>query len=225
MVQEQFIAEMSELQGVDFRGEGLPAGAVVYEQKLDNTPGANATWKKAPSKVRMGDQPLPERVPLYNVRTHDLSMVPPTIASKRMSEHPGVYTMRKPAGWDEQVAKPIDETCVVCAKERAKYGGGPKRFYDELDLEGHYESFHPREFRRIQREKDRLERREEQGTTNKLIEAISILFQQGRGGELPKEAVEAVSGKTCPDCGAAVGTDGFAMARHRKVCTAKKDGG
>ena len=216
MTTEQFITELSEVQGVDFRGDGLAPGAVVYEQTLDNTPGASATWKKAPSKVRMGGVPLPDRVSLYNRQTHDISMVPPTIAQKRMSEHPGVYTMRKPDNWDEIAPKPIDESCVVCTKERKKYGAPPKRFYDEMDLEAHYQNFHPREWGRIERERDRMERQAEQGQTNKLIAAIAAIFQQGRGGEVPQEIREAVETTAiCDECGFAA-KNAFGLQAHKR---------
>jgi hypothetical protein len=225
MVSEQFVTELSEVSGVDFRGTDVPVGEVIHEQKLDGNPGASATWRKSPSKVRMGEVPLPDRVALYNVVTYDRSMVPPTIAQKRMSEHPGRYTMRKPADWDDRAPKPIDETCEVCRKRRALEGNGPKPFYDELDLEGHYEFFHPREWARIQRERERLERQGEQSTTNKLIASIASLFQQGRGAELPAEVSEAMTGKICERCGGVIeGTDSFATARHNKKCPAK-DGG
>ncbi len=223
MVMEQFVTEMSEVTGHDLRGTDVPVGAVVHEQQLDGTPGATATWTKKASKVRMGEVTLPDRVALYNVATYDISMVPPTIAQKRMSEHPGRYTMRKPANWDERAPQPIDETCEVCRKRRAQEGNGPKPFFDELDLEAHYENYHPREWSRIVRERERLERQSEQSTTNKLLASISGMFQQGRGASLPPEIAAALDdAPACDVCGF-VAKNQFGLNAHMRG--KHKDGG
>ncbi len=223
MTTEQFVTELSEVTGADFRGTDVPVGEVVHEQTLDGNPGATATWTKKPGKVRMGDVTLPDRVKLYNVVSYDISLVPPTIAQKRMSEYPGRYTMRKPADWDARAPQPIDETCEVCRKRRAAEGNGPKPFFDEMDLEAHYENYHPREWRRIQREQERLERQGEQSTTNKLLAAITGMFAQGRGAELPREVTEALADvPPCDVCGFEAKSLAGMLA-HKRI--KHKDGG
>ncbi len=45
MVSEQFVTELSEVTGADFRGTDVPVGEVVHEQTLDGNAGATATWQ------------------------------------------------------------------------------------------------------------------------------------------------------------------------------------
>lgn len=173
MTSEQFIQEMAELQGVDavdFRAE-VPEGTFLGKQDIE--PGATANYFKPSSKMRMGNVALPDRVPLYDVRRHDISMVPPTIANRRITEYPGRFTMRKPANWHDSDPTPIEETCEVCLRdpERDPNAERPKFFFWD-QLQEHYQLFHEFSWQRREREKAEQDRRDDRSEMRALIASL-----------------------------------------------------
>src|SRR5678815_102312 len=102
----QFLEEMSDISGADLRGADVAPGGVITEQNVE---GAPTKYFKVKSKVRVVNTELAERVELYDLNRHDISRVPPTIASKRMSDYPGRFTMKRPANWEEGYDTPIED--------------------------------------------------------------------------------------------------------------------
>ena len=193
MVTEQFIQEMSQIVGTDvspdFRAS-VPEGTELGRTNLDG-PGAQAVWRKQGSLLRAGQTPLPDRVPLYDVRRHDISNVPPTIAAARMSRYPGRFTMQKPKDWDAGNPPVIDETCAVCMRDPERPEGAEKPKFTSWDqLQEHYEFFHEMTFRRMERDRVERERREERGEMRTLLGAIVGLLAPG--AKLPPEVQDQI---------------------------------
>ena len=169
MTTEQFIQEMSEVAGIDFRAQ-VPEGTVLGSQTIDNTPGASLVNKKQSSLMRVGATALPDRVKMYDLRRHDVSNVPPTIANARMSRYPGRFTLREPANWHDSDPKVIDETCEVCVRDPERPEGAERPKFTSFDqLQEHYEFFHEFTWRRMERDRLEAERREDKGTLQALI--------------------------------------------------------
>ncbi len=188
-----FLEELAEIYAEpDFRAN-VPAGTEIGHQSPE--PGAEMTWKKSASKMRIGNRVLPERIPLYNLWNHDLSMVPPTIANKRMSEHPGQYSMRKPANWDATARQPIDETCEICARRRIQETGPgtpPKPFFDRAELRNHMRYMHTNEWEAIEQTRRDDERRGDQSRMETLIASIAAMVRPGV--QLPPEVEAQIQG-------------------------------
>lgn len=183
----QFIEEMSEVAGVDFRAD-VPPGTELGREEI--APGAQAVFHKSRSGVHAGGHPLPERVDLYDLHTHDHSKVPPTIAQKRMMTYPGRYTMKRPATWTDPT--PIDDTCMLCTERRAQESGaGPKKFYSEWDLIQHYRLMHTLEWEAIESDRKDKERREEQSTMRTLVASIAAMVN--KGVDVPQEIREQIA--------------------------------
>jgi hypothetical protein len=149
----------------DFRAN-VPAGTDLAQTNL-GVQGMVVKWKKADSGMNINGKALPDRIPLYNKLTGDVSMVPPTIGQKRFAEHPGVYTFRRPE--DFPTKTPIDETCPICTRGR---GGNKRPFYDLYDLENHMQVLHPREHAAALRTQEQAERREDRQLQRDLVAAI-----------------------------------------------------
>ena len=150
----------------DFRAN-VPQGTPLAEASLGE-PGATIQWKKADSGMRLNGKNLPDRIPLYNKQTGDISMVPPTLAQQRFMQHPGVYTFRKPDNFPEKT--PIDETCDICTRNR---NGSKRPFYDIYDLENHMQVLHPREYASKLRTQEQTERREDRELQRQLVSAVA----------------------------------------------------
>ncbi len=189
-----FLEQLGEEYGTDpdFRAD-VPVGTEIGHKPLG--PGADASWKKSSSKMRVGNKELPDRIPLYDNWTHDRSMVPPTIANKRMSEHPGRFFIRKPAGWDERNPVPIDDTCQICARVRIQESGPgtpPKPFYDREQLRMHMRYMHQNEWDAIEQNRRDDERREDQNRMERLVASIAAMVNPGI--KLPSEVAEQITG-------------------------------
>ena len=131
----------------------VSGGRAVPGQVFMETEGFTARHRRNRSMVRLGDRELPERVKVWD-RYGRPSLVP-TVAihyhlNKKDRNGNRVFFARLPEGIEEPV--PIDETCEICLPK-----GIHKRFFNEYDLDGHYEYYHPREWRIIQRKRDREE--------------------------------------------------------------------
>lgn len=175
---EQFIQEMSEVAGVDFRAN-VPAGTQLGEQEIE--PGANVKWTKPSSMMRVGKTALPERIALYDLMTHDRSMVPPTIAQKRMATYPGRFTLKEPADWHAGDPEVIDETCEICIRQPEFLDGSLDRpaFTSWSQLRQHYQLFHTNEWVALEDDRRERERREEQGQMRALIASIASMVSGG----------------------------------------------
>ena len=202
---ESFLEEMSELTETskvelpDFRKQAAP-GEIIQQGNV--TEGMDVNWRKPASKMRMGNVELPERVDLYDRQRHDVSKVAPTIAQRRMADYPGRFTLRKPSDWTEPQA--IESTCEICRirREQDSPGSGPKKFYSQFDLIGHYRSFHEREWEALESDRRDTERREEQGQMRQLIATIAGMIQPGQAARLPvaiREQITQLQGVTPAD--------------------------
>lgn len=180
----QFLEEIA--QGPNWRAN-VPEGTPIGEQEIE--PGANVGWKKPKSMMRIGDQALPDRMPLYDLNRRDMSMVPPTIANARMAKYPGRFTTVRPKDWDKNRPQPIDDTCVICLKRREEEtpGAGPKPFFSESDLILHYQYMHTNEWAAMERNREIAERREEQGQMRALIGSLVGLIRPDALSSLPAE--------------------------------------
>ena len=186
MTSEQFLKEIAQVSGVepDFRAN-VPPGTPLGSTEIE--PGATVNYTKASQLVRMGQHKLPERLALYDLVRHDVSMVPPTIAQKRLSDYPGRYTMVKPAGWHDSDPVPIDETCEICdadpeRTERAK-------FFSNSQLTLHYQLVHTMEWQGIESDRRDAERREDNAQMRRLIASIAGM----NGGQVPAEVADEVT--------------------------------
>ena len=167
---EQFLRELGQVAGVepDFRAN-VPAGTPLGADQIE--PGASVNYTKRKSMMNVGGKELPDRVELYDIARHDVSLVPPTIAQKRMTTNPGRFTMVKPADWHDRDPKPIDETCEVCDRdpervERAK-------FYSHSELVLHYQLVHTLEWQGIEADRREQERRDDSRQMRELIASIA----------------------------------------------------
>lgn len=186
---EQFLTEMQEVAGVDFRA-AVPPGTELGRQEIE--PGGTAVWRKPHSLIRAGQRELPERVWLYDLTgAATPSFVPPTIAQKRITDYPGRYTLKEPQGMGE--ATPIDETCEICARRRRQESGaGPKKFYSHSDLIGHYRAFHTLEWEAIEQDRRERERREDQSQMRALIASIAAMVRPAP--DIPAPVREQIEG-------------------------------
>lgn len=174
------IARSMSADEVDFRAP-VPAGTPLGVTEIE--PGATAMWTKRSSGQRMGSKELPDRVPLYNLKTGDKSMVPPTIATSRIMSRPGEFSMRAPTDIPPRI--PIDETCEVCMISR---NGVPRPFYSEYDLEAHKQILHPREWALEERRREEGKRREDRQAQSDLVAAV---LEAVRGDEAPRRGRKA----------------------------------
>ena len=149
---------------------------------------AEERWYKPNNAVRMGKNPLPERVALYDTFRYDRSMVPPTIARARMMGRPGRYTMVKPADWDSKAPQPIDETCEVCNRSRRNEGNfETKKFYLHSDLITHYQLMHTLEWEAMRQDREEKARREDSNKMTSLIGALVASLNPSVFEKLPAE--------------------------------------
>lgn len=198
MTTEQFIQEMSELTGApmaDFRAN-VPEGTELGRTNLDGNPGAQAVWKKAPSLMRAGDVPLPERVNLYDKKRHDISYVPPTIAGARIAKYPGRFTMIKPVDWHDSDPAIIEETCEVCIRDPERPATAERPKFTSWDqLQEHYEFFHERSWQRMERDRIERERRDDKNMMASLIGTlISVMRPDVQLPEAVREQIEDLQG-------------------------------
>jgi hypothetical protein len=167
---EAYIAALEEIaamgqEGPDFRAN-VPAGTVLGEEGISGSDG-RVQYRKRQSLLRAGQRQLPERVMLWNKMTGRGSMVPPTLATKRVMQGTkqfpaSAFTLRDP-GFPKP--EPIEEHCWVCDKKREIAGNPPRDFFDVIQYEAHMELMHPREWSthlRQAQQRERLEDREAQ---------------------------------------------------------------
>ena len=198
MEYEQQIAVMEELaaMGPDYRAN-VPAGTPLGTENFGD--GGRVDYSKRPSLVRSGGMPMPERVPIWNVHNGSKSIVPPTIAQKRLTQgtkrFPGFgnFTLRDP-GLAQRV--PIEETCEVCDKRRAEVGNPPRRFFDILQYEAHMQLLHPRWWDSYLRREAQSERLQDRESMRELIrEIVSALRPGSLGDEDTSEIEEQIAGE------------------------------
>lgn len=163
------LEEIARSQAADFRAN-VPAGTALGSEEIE--PGARVNFRKSNSMMRAGDRALPDRVPLYDRQREDVSMVPPTIATKRIMRDPGRFTMT-PQHFESR--QPIAETCDVCLINR---GNVPRPFYSEYDLETHYQILHPREWSLKERRREEAFRSEDRDRMYELMQMIIQNQQQ-----------------------------------------------
>lgn len=197
-VSETYIAAMEELaaMGPDYRAN-VPAGTVLGEEGFGD--GGMVRHRKRQSMVRMGGQALPERVRIWNVHNGSMSVVPPTIAQKRLMEGTkqfpgqGNFTLRDP-GFPKP--EPISETCEVCDKKRAEAGNPPRPFYDVLQYEAHMELMHPRWWSTHLRREQQSERLEDRAAMRDMIrEIVGALRPEVLGDEDTSEIEDQITGE------------------------------
>ena len=194
----QYLEELSQSQGIDFRAQ-VPEGTALGTEEIE--PGASVKFQKQRSMMRVGKQALPERQPIYDMLRHDVSMVPPTIAQKRMATYPGRFTTIKPAGWDDNQPEPIEDTCEICytdperIQEHMSRWGEVERpkFYRESDLRRHYQLSHSMEWEDIESDRRDRERRGEADSMRTLVASLAALVAADR--ELPPEIAEQLADK------------------------------
>ena len=180
---EQFLREMSQLAGEpDFRAN-VPPGTPLGETEIE--PGAVAKWNKPASMMRVGNRTLPQRIALYDLRRHDISMVPPTIAQKRIGDYPGRFTTIEPSDWHDSDPIPIDETCEICAADPERTQ--PPRYYSGAQLRLHYQLVHTMEWQGIEADKRDEERREDSAQMRRLIASIATMAS---GGQTLTDAIQ-----------------------------------
>lgn len=188
----QYLEELSQRQGVDYRAN-VPAGTVLGEEQIE--PGAKTVYRKSKSLVRAGEQPLPEREPLYDLLRRDVSQVPPTIAQKRMRQHPGRFTTIKPADWDDNRPQPIEETCEICLNDPERidehmrlYGEVERpKYYSMTQLRRHYQLSHEIEWSDIEADRRDKERRDDAGRMERLIVSLVSVLAPSAADKLPPE--------------------------------------
>lgn len=166
-------AELEELLGsleamaAMQRDPNIPEGAVIGAGDIA---GAPTTWRKQSSMVNFGGKPMPERLPYYNQIDGQLCYLPtanlPQLLLERV-DGVAVFSRTRPASYVEPVA--IAETCEVCLKRRK---GVPRPFYDESDLDAHYQNLHPRELATKRRREDREEKQADALRQTRLADAI-----------------------------------------------------
>ena len=157
------LEEIARSQSADFRAN-VPAGTYLGGEEIG--PGARVNFRKANSMMTAGGKSLPDRVPLYDRQRSDMSMVPPTIATKRIMKDPSRFTMT-PLHFEART--PIADTCEVC---KANRGGKPRDFYSEYDLDAHKQILHPREFAMEERRRSESIRSEDRNQTLELMRMI-----------------------------------------------------
>lgn len=201
--------ELASLGQVDFRAD-VQAGTELGSAQIPDS-NSQVKWKKQSSRQNMGGVAMPERIPLWNLRTGRMSMVPPTIAMSRRSKGtkafpPEVFTFRDP-GFAQR--EPIEEGCEVCNRSRAEYGQGPRPFYDLYQLEMHKLALHPTRYAMDERRREAAERNESRQEMKELIagliEGLKPLIQSGQMSmaQAEEEVREAIGiGEfVCPTCG------------------------
>lgn len=208
----------------DFRAN-VPAGTELGSQPLGD--GSMVRWRKPRSMVSIGGREIPDRVPVYDTRTNDVSYVPTVQIqhhlNKRRPDGSRVFSRRPNP--DIAPKTPIEETCLVCLPLR---NGVPRPFYTKFDLTAHYELMHPREWRALQEEKQETARHADSSNMSAILQQLVELF----GANQVKQALskEAMSIKpdaegsvfTCDICGQSVGSKA-GLAGHKRF--KHKDGG
>lgn len=193
----QYLEELSRQQGVDYRAN-VPEGTVLGEEEIE--PGAKTVFRKAKSMMRAGNTPLPERQALYDLRRHDVSMVPPTIAQKRMSQYPGRFTTIRPGDWDANAPEPIEDTCEICLndperiEEQMRLYGEVERpkYYSMAQLRRHYQLSHEMEWGDIEADRRDKERREEAGRMERLVLSLISVLAPNKVNDLPDAVREQI---------------------------------
>lgn len=168
------------------RSRTAKVGDVIAETTIKDEGsglGMPTRWKKQDSMVRMGDTPLPERVQVYDKNGYP-SMVPTAALRYHLNKKDRLGNRKFFAKPPDDMKEPtyIEQTCEVCLKN----GSVRKRFQDEIDYEGHMDTFHPREWRSILR---REEREARQGATAKDFAAVLLSMS-----DKEKDALKALLG-------------------------------
>jgi hypothetical protein len=172
------LEEIARSQAADFRAP-VPAGTYLGGEEIE--PGARVNWRKANSLMTAGGRALPDRVPLYDRERQDVSMVPPTIATKRIMKDPTRFTMT-PQHFEART--PIDDTCEVC---KANRGGRSRAFYSEYDLDAHKQILHPREFAMEERRRAESIRSEDR---NQMTELMRMIIENQQPAAKGRKAAE-----------------------------------
>lgn len=165
---EQFLRELQQNREINFRAD-VPAGTPLGVDEIE--PGAKVNYSKRQSMVRAGSTALPDRMALYDIARHDVSMVPPTIAQARVARDGRRFTTVKPDNWHDSDPIPIDETCEIC--ERDPESVERPKFYSLSALDLHYKLVHTLEYEGITADRREQERREESKQMRDLISAIA----------------------------------------------------
>lgn len=201
------VGEIEELLGkveqqARDRQANAETGEVLAETTIvdDKTGQGMATrWTKRSSMVRAGDVELPERVQVFD-KNGVPSMVPTAALRYHLNKKDRFgnrkFFAERPADYKEPVF--IDQTCPVCFK----ISGVRKKFQDEIDYEGHMDTFHPREWASLLRKEEREARA---GATAKDFGAVLLSMSDSE-----KQALKALLGtepakpkraaKKCPEC-------------------------
>lgn len=193
---EAAIAALEEIasMGVDYRANVAP-GTVLGEEPIEGSDG-RIVHRKRQSMMRMGGMALPERVMLWNRQTGRGSMVPPTIAEKRIRAGtadfpPSAFTLRDPGSVKRE---PIEEHCWICDKRRAEAGNPPRDFYDVIQYEAHMELLHPRAWNTHLRQLQQTERLEDrQAQRDMILEIVKALRPDVLANMDTDEAEEAIA--------------------------------
>lgn len=174
---EAYLSTLEEIaalgQEPDYRAN-VPAGTLLGETPIEGSDGGSVRYRKRQSMVRAGTRILPERMMLWNKVTQRGSLVPPTIATKRMMQGtrdfpPSAFTVRDP---HFPPRLPIDEHCAICDAKRAQIGAPPRDFFDLYQLEAHKQLLHPREWATEQRQEEQQRRIEDRTEMRELITTI-----------------------------------------------------
>jgi len=195
MTTDAFISALEEVASMgepDFRAN-VPEGTLLGEVPIDGSQGGAVRFNKPSSMMRVGARKAPERVMLWNKMAGRGSMVPTTIATKRIMQGTETFpkeafTLRDPGN---TARVPIEEHCWVCDKRRAEAGNPPRDFFDVLQFEAHMDLMHPREWASAQRRGLQAERLEERQAMRDMIMEVVKLTRPDLATAADEEAVTA----------------------------------
>lgn len=148
--------------------DALEEAADQLEQQAAATMNPKGDWK--PKPLMAGNRELPERIKVYN-KLGEPSMVPTASISyhlnKKDPQGNKVFFRKPPMG----VAVPEPDptlTCEPCQKRDIH-----KRFFNEIDWEAHWDTYHPREWAIRQRQEQRA--REDRLAADTLRNALQSM--------------------------------------------------
>ena len=180
---------LGSFEGVDYRANA-PAGTILGE---GNVSGAIFRAVKGRSMVHNGKQELPNRWPVYNTRTGDISMVPTAtlryqLGKRFKDDGTRVYALKLPEGIVPKT--PIAATCQICFVNR---GNKHRNFYSEYDLLTHMQMFHTLEWNAMERDRDIKQRREESNRMERLILGLVTALRPDIAKDLPEEVKQQIT--------------------------------
>lgn len=197
MTSEAFISALEEVASIgepDFRAN-VPEGTQIGEVEIEGSQGGAVRFNKPSTMMKVNGRKAPERVMLWNKQTGRGSMVPTTIATKRIMQGTdtfpaSAFTLRNPGAAPRQ---PIAEHCWVCDKRRAEAGNPPRDFFDVIQYEAHMDLMHPREWASFQRRGLQQERLDERQAMRDMIMEVVKLTRPDLATAADEDAVtEAV---------------------------------